>query len=66
MRRAAMKSKPLIPLGSRNALLQESICTDREMRQSGLGYESSQVHEYLAAKARGEKPRRPKAVRWRE
>jgi hypothetical protein len=38
---------------------------DEAMQKSGLGYEAQAVHDYLAAKARGGKPRRPKAVRWR-
>jgi predicted transcriptional regulator len=47
------------------AFVDEGMKADEAMLKSGLGYEAQTVHDYLAAKARGEKPRRPKAVRWR-
>jgi predicted transcriptional regulator len=47
------------------AFVDEGMKADEAMLKSGLGYEAQAVHDYLAAKARGEKPRRPKAVRWR-
>lgn len=45
--------------------LDEGMRADEAMQQSGLGYEAGEVHAYLAARARGGKARRPKAVRWR-
>lgn len=47
------------------AFVDEGMRADEAMLKSGLGYEAQAVHDYLAAKARGDKPRRPKAVRWR-
>jgi hypothetical protein len=47
------------------AFVDEGVRADQAMQKSGLGYEAQAVHDYLAAKARGDKPRRPKAVRWR-
>lgn len=47
------------------AFLDEGVGADEAMQQSGAGYDAKQVHAYLEAKARGRKPRRPKAVRWR-
>jgi predicted transcriptional regulator len=39
---------------------------DKGMERSGVGYESDSVHEYLRARVRGRKARRPKAVAWRD
>lgn len=47
------------------AFVDEGMRADQAMQKSGLGYEAQAVHDYLAARARGDKPRRPKAVRWR-
>ena len=45
--------------------IDEGMRADEAMQQSGLGYEASDVHAYLEARAKGRPARRPKAVRWR-
>jgi hypothetical protein len=45
--------------------IDDGMRADDAMQQSGLGYEASDVHAYLEAKAKGREARRPKAVRWR-
>ena len=47
------------------SFLEDGMRADQAMQQSGLGYEAAEVHAYLAARVRGRKARRPKAVRWR-
>jgi hypothetical protein len=47
------------------AFIDEGLRADQAMQKSGLGYEARAVHDYLANRARGNTPRRPKAVRWR-
>jgi hypothetical protein len=65
IRTAARKPKLPKRIKSFRAFAQEGMRVDKAMRQSGWGYEAPAVHEYLAAKARRGRPRRPKAVRWR-
>lgn len=36
------------------------------MLESGEGYEAGEVHGYILAKARGEKAKRPRPVKWRK
>lgn len=36
------------------------------MLESGEGYDAGDVHGYILAKARGEKTKRPKPVKWRK
>jgi hypothetical protein len=36
------------------------------MQQSGVGYAMQDVHDYVAAKVRGEAVKRPKPVKWRK
>ena len=47
------------------AFVRDALEADKEMRESGLGYAAEDVHEYLRAKVRGRKVRRPKPVPWR-
>ena len=37
---------------------------DAAMQESGLGYAAEDVGAYILAKARGEKARRPRPVKW--
>lgn len=45
--------------------LKDAVAARKEMEESGLAYAAEDVHEYLRAKARGRKARRPKPVPWR-
>ena len=45
--------------------IKDAAAADREMKETGLGYAAEDVHRYLRAKARGEKVKRPKPVKWR-
>jgi predicted DNA-binding protein len=45
--------------------LAEAILADQEMQRTGAGYEATQVHAYLSAKAKGKKTHRPLAKHWR-
>ena len=47
------------------AFVRDALEADKEMRESGLAYAAEDVHEYLRAKVRGRKVRRPKPVPWR-
>ena len=47
------------------AFVKDALAAQREMEESGLAYAAEDVHEYLRAKARGRKVRRPKPVPWR-
>ena len=46
--------------------IKDAIAADKEMRETGIAYAAKDVHEYLRAKVRGEKVKRPKPVKWRD
>ena|SRR5438105_2696029 len=45
--------------------LKDAIAADKEMKETGLAYAAEDVHEYIRAKARGRKVKRPKPIAWR-
>ena len=45
--------------------VKDALEAKKEMEETGIAYAAEDVHAYLRAKARGEKVRRPKPVRWR-
>lgn len=45
--------------------IKDAVAARKEMEESGLAYAAEDVHEYLRAKVRGRKARRPKPVPWR-
>ncbi len=48
------------------AFLDDANSADAEMLASGMGYAAADVHAYILARARGEKAKRPKPVKWRK
>ena len=46
--------------------LEDAVRADAAMQESRIGYAMQDVHEYIAAKARGEKAKRPRTVKWRK
>lgn len=48
------------------AFRDDGVSADRAMQASGMGYAAGDVHAYLAAKVEGQRPTRPKPVRWRK
>lgn len=46
--------------------LDDARRADATMIESGMGYAADKVEEYILAKARGEKAKRPRAVKWRK
>ena len=48
------------------SFLDDAARADVAMQESGVGYAMQDVHAYVAAKVRGEKRKRPKAVKWRK
>lgn len=49
----------------RQSFVEDAAKADAEMQASGTGYRMADVHAYIGAKARGEKVKRPRQVRWR-
>lgn len=49
----------------RASFIAEALAADREMLESGLGYDADEVHAWLQAKVRGEPVDKPKARPWR-
>ena len=47
------------------AFIRDALEADREMKESGVGYAAEDVHEYLRARLKGRRVRRPKPVAWR-
>ena len=48
------------------SFLDDAARADDAMRVSGDGYAAEDVRAYVLAKARGEKVKRPKPVKWRK
>ena len=46
--------------------LDDAWHADRAMLDSGVGYAAEDVHAYVLARARGEKVKRPRPVKWRK
>ncbi len=44
--------------------LDDAARADAQMQSTGVGYAMQEVHDYVAAKARGEAAKRPKPVKW--
>ncbi len=47
------------------AFVRDALQADKEMQDTGVGYAAEDVHEYLRAKLKGRKVRRPRPVAWR-
>lgn len=47
-------------------LLDDAARANSKMQKSGEGYAMQDVHAYVLAKVRGEKPKRPKPVKWQK
>ena len=48
------------------SFLDDAARADVVMRESGVGYAMQDVHAYVLDKARGEKAKRPRPVKWRK
>ena len=48
------------------SFLDDALRANAAMLKSGEGYDAQDVHGYILAKARGEKVKRPKPVKWRK
>ena len=48
------------------SFLDDAARADAAMRESGVGYAASDVRAYVLAKARGQKAKRPRPVKWRK
>jgi predicted transcriptional regulator len=46
--------------------LNDAARADAAMLESGVGYAAQDVRSYVLAKARGEKAKRPRPVKWRK
>jgi predicted transcriptional regulator len=47
------------------AFVRDALQAKKEMEESGVAYAAEDVHEYLRARLKGRKVRRPKPVPWR-
>jgi predicted transcriptional regulator len=50
---------------ARRAFMQQALDARKSMEESGVGYEASEVHAYLARRAESKRVRRPKPKPWR-
>lgn len=50
---------------ARKRFVADALAAEQAMLRSGLAYRADEVHRYMAAKASGRKPARPKARSWR-
>jgi predicted transcriptional regulator len=48
------------------SFIQDALEAEREMQASNTAYAANDVHDYITKLAKGEKPKRPKAIKWRE
>ena len=51
--------------GQRAAFVKEAMTAHQEMLASGQGFDSDEVHGYIAARIAGTNPSRPNARTWR-
>ena len=48
------------------SFVQDALDAEREMQETGIAYDAEDVHAYITQLANGKKPKRPKAIKWRE
>ena len=50
----------------RLSFVADALAAEKEVLRAGLAFRANDVHAYFEARLKGEKPRRPKATRWRK
>ncbi len=59
-------SEHVVAANRYRGFLDDARRANAKMVESGIGYAAEDVREYILAKARGEKAKRPAPVKWRK
>ena len=50
----------------RASFIADALAAEKHMEETGIAYAAEDVHEYIRAKVRGEKPSQPKPISWKK